>query len=116
MDSLRRVSVERYDWHLADLSGGAHHQGQWNTMAALVFGLPNGDSRTNQFLNQMIRKDDTRETLPPMTVDLIANMQRFNVRTRRVEVRIRNCPDGDECDVGSTDASGGDDSPDDPGA
>lgn len=96
LDAARRVEVELYDWHLADLSGGTHHQGQWSNMAALVAGLGNSPS-AQRLANMAMRLDTTRRTMPPQTIELLQNMDRFNSRTRRTRVTVKDCPPGSDC-------------------
>jgi len=93
----RRVYVDLYDWHLADLSGGTHHRGQWNHTAAFVSGLPSNDTRAQALANQVMARDMPRGALPPQSMELLENMARFNDRSRHTRVRIRDCPAGEEC-------------------
>lgn len=96
LDAVSRVRIDLYDWHLADLSGGTHHEGQWNNMAAFVAGLEN--TPNNQlFASNMMRTDTTRETMPAQTIELLRNMQQFNDRSRRTRVSLRECPKGGDC-------------------
>jgi len=98
MHATKRIEIGLYDWHLADLSGGTHHQGQWNHTAAFVFGLPN--STGNRALgNKALRTDNTHQDMPPQTIELLRNMERFNIRARRARTTIRDCPTGSDCTV-----------------
>jgi len=103
----QRVELNRYDWHLADLSGGTHHQGQWNHTAAFVFGLPSGsDQAAVELGNLAMATDDTHRSMPAMTVDLLEKMQQFNDRSRQTRVTIRDCPPGSDCAAVATDKDG----------
>ena len=96
LDAAQRVALDLYDWHLADLSGGTHHQGQWNHTAAFVFALPSGRFGT-ELGNLAMETDDTHRSMPAMTVDLLEKMQQFNDRSRETRVTIRDCSGDDEC-------------------
>ena len=97
VEATRRVVIDLYDWHLADLSGGTHHQGQWNHTAGFVFGLPANDTRAQALANQVMARDMPRGALPPQSIELLEKMARFNNRSRRTRIRIRDCPAGTEC-------------------
>jgi len=97
LDAVTQVDVDLYDWHLADLSGGTHHQGQWNNTAALVAGVESSESQANLFISDMMRKDISRERMPPQTIALLRNMERFNQRDRRTHVTIRDCETDEDC-------------------
>lgn len=103
LEAVQRAETRLYDWHLADLSGGTHHQGQWNNMAAYVAGASGGGRSGEQFINGMLRSDDTHRSMPPQTIELLTKMERFNVRTRRTRVTIRECPPGSDCALISDD-------------
>ena len=92
LEATQRVEIARYDWHLADLSGGTHHRGQWNHTAALL-----GSGLGNQFLSDMIMNDPTRQTMPATTIELLRDMEKFNNRERRTQVTIKECPEGSDC-------------------
>jgi len=96
LERARRVEIDLYDWHLADLSGGTHHQGQWNNLAGFVFAMGN-DPRNQALANVAIQSDDTHHPLPAPTVELLQNMDRFNDRERRGRVTIEECPQGSGC-------------------
>jgi len=96
LDAAQRVEFDLYDWHLADLSGGTHHQGQWNHTAAFVFGLPSGRFGT-ELGNLAMESDDTHRSMPAMMVDLLEKMQQFNDRSRETRVTIKDCSGGDDC-------------------
>lgn len=96
LETAERVRATLYDWHLADLSGGTHFQGQWNNQAALVAGLGNGFESQN-LANFAIRSDPTRSSLPAQTVDLLQNMDRFNDRERVPRTGVEECPREGEC-------------------
>jgi len=96
LEPAQRVEVARYDWHLADLSGGTHHQGQWNHTAAFVIGLPS-DHDGVQFGNFTLRTDATRRSLPAPAIDLLKGMRQFNNRSRETRVTIRECSGDSNC-------------------
>jgi len=96
LDAAQRVEFDLYDWHLADLSGGTHHQGQWNQTAAFVFALPNSPGGI-QLGNLAMETDDTHQPMPAMAVDLLEKMDQFNDRSRETRVTIRDCSGDDDC-------------------
>lgn len=96
LETAERVRTALYDWHLADLSGGTHFQGQWNNMAALVAGLGNGPE-SSQLIELALRTDTSRDRLPAQTIDLLQNMDRFNDRERRPVTGVEECPREGDC-------------------
>jgi len=109
LEATDRLEHALYDWHLADLSGGTHHRGQWNNIAAFVAGMSN-DHRSQQLANLAISRDTTRNALPAATVELLQSMERFNDRAREGRVTVEECPRGG-CDA----AAPGDDDTDEEG-
>jgi len=103
LDAAQRVEVDLYDWHLADLSGGTHHRGQWNNMAALAGASAGG----SQFIDAMMLKDATHGSMPATTVELLEKMHEFNDRSRQTRVTIRDCPPGSDCAAVASDNDGG---------
>lgn len=102
LEAVQRVEIGRYDWHLADLSGGTHHQGQWsNTGAFALLGNAN-----HEWSNIAMRSDTTRGRMPPQTIELLKKMEQFNVRSRRTRVTITDCPPDSDCAAATTDADG----------
>jgi len=104
LDTAQRLEVDLYDWHLADLSGGTHHRGQWNHTAALVFGA--GDA-SNGWGNLALETDNTHRSMPAMAVDLLEKMHEFNDRSRQTRVTIQDCPPGSDCAAIANDNDGG---------
>jgi len=102
LETTRRVEVDRYDWHLADLSGGTHHQGQWNNTAAFVSAVENS-ARGQRLADYAMRLDTTRRSMPPQTIELLENMDRLNNRERRTRVTVKDCPPERECAAGPED-------------
>ncbi|MEM8800429.1 MAG: hypothetical protein AAGF15_10165, partial [Pseudomonadota bacterium] len=99
LSETNRLKTSLYDWHLADLSGGSHHQGQWNNSAALIAGLENGSGTSAlEIGNLSIRRDGSRKTLSPLTLDLLMNMQEFNDRQRSTVITVEDCPE-DGCET-----------------
>jgi len=97
LEAATDIAVNLYDWHLADLSGGTHHQGQWNHTAAFVFGLPN-DHGNIQLGNLAMRTDTTRRSMPAPTIELLQQMRRFNNLDRETRVGIRDCSSTRDCE------------------
>ncbi len=93
------IKIDLYDPHPADLSGGSHHEGQWNHTAAFVFGLdsstPSGRANGTLLGNFAMRSDTSRLSLPPLTVELLSNIQRFNSMDNRGRVTIEDCERGE---------------------
>ena len=111
LEQTTRLDHARYDWHLADLSGGTHHRGQWNNMAAFVGGLKKPAGNLGNGIYTMAEMaaelDTTRDALPAATVELLQNMVRLNDRAREGRVTVEECPRG-----GCENSTAGDDDED----
>ena len=105
--ATRRVEIGLYDAHLADLSGGTHHRGQWNHTAAFMAGI--GGNYGNFWANLASRTDTTHRAMPAATIELVRGMARFNQRERHPTVTIRDCPEGSDCAAPTDDSDGDDD-------
>lgn len=92
LEKTSKLKRNLYDWHLADLSGGAHHRGQWNNNAAFIAGL-NGDPQfVNALANIALSTDTTRRTISPLTQELLVKMREFNDQTRTPVITVEDCP------------------------
>ncbi len=96
LERTDRIRITLYDWHLADLSGGTHHQGQWNNIAAFVAAM-GSDPRSQALADLALSRDTTHRAMPPQTVELLQNMKRFNDRARKTTVTVEECPDRESC-------------------
>ena len=96
LEKTERIRITLYDWHLADLSGGTHHQGQWNNMAGFLWAM-GSDPRSQALADLALSRDTTHRAMPPQAVELLQKMKQFNDRTGKTKVTVEECPNRESC-------------------
>ncbi len=96
LEKTETIRITLYDWHLADLSGGTHHRGQWNNMAPLLWAM-GSEPRSQALADFALSADTTHRAMPPQTIELLRKMERFNDRDRKTIVTVEECPPGESC-------------------